>query len=974
MIRYEPRKKKEDFPPKLSIYYNSKLNEYTQNAHKYEIFSNYSEISSFSKIIDLIYLIYLYRKNIHRILYDYEKNLYIENKKDNRNLFFIFYLSLLIRENPDIINYQYSFDYIDNINQHNKNKNDKKKFKKIIIAKIIIDLINNYKNFDDYSEENEENERLNKIEMENLDIIKNNIKDIKELNLDWDENILKEKNIDIIYIDIIKALFLKNNFNNIEKIEQILNQLELESINITNNMLTELLKILNDDFIKDYMIEDIKDLFNVNKINFYFILIKYIIKNSMLNSQIPFLLKTKIIIINLIKNKLDEFSNFNFNKEINNKIEYLIERITDSKYYYIKLQLKYIEEYYKRFFYESKREDINIIQENLNSNKLYKIEKYLIEYGDAQKFNERFNLITNLFEQKSKNIVITKIELKNEWERFENKIKQKKFDEMDVKDIIIMKYYLRNNKELFINIFNKNIYKSFINFQNNNNSINSISTNISLDNNSYNSKGSEDSERNNNKNIKEVYKQAQITDSNIESENQQSVNINENKNNNQISINNISIYSSNKNRDEVFSEETKSYKNSNNSSKTLKAESDESDDSIKSEKVEEMINSNYHILEFINIIGIHKNSSENIIEMRDQKILSYGGDSSIFIYDNALKKIQEINCKDWINSIEYLETKNSVKFNIVIGNKELFFIKNYFNKKEEIIKFKESKIKLNSFFKSKNENNQNNCLYFLCQENKVSSLNYALSKIIENEYIKILDGYYKEGIQINKSLFAFTSNKIAFGGKDKITFYNSNTNKCVEIKNNSFILTTTGLCLMSIDKNNNNNILLCACKKYIKGQKNGILLISDLKAIEESYYDHKNNIKFYNTKDFEVHCFCQISKIEQKEIFNKPKIEKTNYFFVGGFDTKKNRGGIKLYKIKKNKEKIIEIEKLQDIILKNEYELNNRFKLFKGPISCIKQIINGKLLITCWDGNVYLFNTPDFEKLISFETNKNSIL
>ena len=95
-----------------------------------------------------------------------------------------------------------------------------------------------------------------------MNIIKNNINIINKLNFDLDENNLKEKNIDIIYTDIIKALFLKNNFNNIENIEQILNQLELETINITDDMLTELLKILNNDFIKRHTIEDINDLFN----------------------------------------------------------------------------------------------------------------------------------------------------------------------------------------------------------------------------------------------------------------------------------------------------------------------------------------------------------------------------------------------------------------------------------------------------------------------------------------------------------------------------------------------------------------------------------------------------------------------------------------------------------------------------------------------------------------------------------------
>ena len=181
---------------------------------------------------------------------------------------------------------------------------------------------------------------------------------------------------------------------------------------------------------------------------------------------------------------------------------------------------------------------------------------------------------------------------------------------------------------------------------------------------------------------------------------------------------------------------------------------------------------------------------------------------------------------------------------------------------------------------------------------------------------------------------------------------------------------------MSID--NNNNILLCACKKYIKGQKNGILLISDLKSIDDSYYDSKNNIKFYNTINFEVHCFCQISIVNKTNILREPEIKKTNYFFVGGFDIKRHRGGIKLYKFKKNKEEIIEIEEIQDIVLENVCLSNknkkSKFKFCKGPISCIKQTTNqGEILITCWDGNVYLFNIPLFENFMAFEKYKDLI-
>ena len=72
-----------------------------------------------------------------------------------------------------------------------------------------------------------------------------------------------------------------------------------------------------------------------------------------------------------------------------------------------------------------------------------------------------------------------------------------------------------------------------------------------------------------------------------------------------------------------------------------------------------------------------------------------------------------------------------------------------------------------------------------------------------------------------------------------------------------------------------NKILLCACKKYLKNQKNGILLIS----FEENN-DNKIYYKFYDTKNFEVYCFCPILIINiDKYLNNKSIIKDTDFFF-----------------------------------------------------------------------------------------------
>ena len=123
---------------------------------------------------------------------------------------------------------------------------------------------------------------------------------------------------------------------------------------------------------------------------------------------------------------------------------------------------------------------------------------------------------------------------------------------------------------------------------------------------------------------------------------------------------------------------------------------------------------------------------------------------------------------------------------------------------------------------------------------------------------------------------------------------------------------------------------------------------------------------FYETEEFEPHCFCQLLIIDNNnsitsDISNKKKINiiETEYFLVGGFDPLKRMGCIKLYKIKYDKRNnIINIKYIFDIVTEN----NDEFSGFDMEVSCITQSkITGNLLITCLDGNVFLFKRPNFE-------------
>ena len=252
------------------------------------------------------------------------------------------------------------------------------------------------------------------------------------------------------------------------------------------------------------------------------------------------------------------------------------------------------------------------------------------------------------------------------------------------------------------------------------------------------------------------------------------------------------------------------------------------------------------------------------------------------------------------------------------------------------------------------------------------------------------------GIKINDKIVIFKSNKINSKGEDRLVMYNhlSLIKDTIIKKKYSYIYTVNGLMLIepnnNMDKISKYKFLLCACKKYYKLQKNGILLINIKENCpKENEYVKKeieisiNNHIFYDTGDFEVYCFCQIfeNKNEEKLIFKDENKTYTNYFLVGGFNKNKKKGIIKLYKLfyYENDNKKNKIEYIQDIIIKKIYVENRSIKekiiKFKGPISCIIQSSqDGKILVSCWDGHLYLLNKPNIQDYITYDENNKKII
>ena len=134
-----------------------------------------------------------------------------------------------------------------------------------------------------------------------------------------------------MYIEIIVALIKQKKLEDFEFTFDIIKQLNFENIDITKIMFDKLYEILNNNeyYINDYIISNGKDLYNEKKLNFYFILINYILKNPIYLYQIPFLIKTINNVNTILKNNdcLHRIKSIN----IYNKLAYLINIFTNTK-------------------------------------------------------------------------------------------------------------------------------------------------------------------------------------------------------------------------------------------------------------------------------------------------------------------------------------------------------------------------------------------------------------------------------------------------------------------------------------------------------------------------------------------------------------------------------------------------------------------------------------------------------------------
>ena len=251
-------------------------------------------------------------------------------------------------------------------------------------------------------------------------------------------------------------------------------KLDLENISLNKEMMGELIKILNNkEYTNEYIISKEEDLSKENKINFYYIIFKYLIKDIYFIYQIPFLFKTMIFLKKLINNKPNKILHI---KNFNN----IIKKIKSIFVFLIGTDKNIEEE-------KIKSNLINILTNCINDNEHNYTKSNSSNFKTINSKNEEICELNCIIKIKD---LISKDEIKNEFIKEILEKKEYDFDKI-IKSLNINKAYENKFKEIitnkkFINtfknekilLFNKKLINEFFYFEEYINEINELKNNL----------------------------------------------------------------------------------------------------------------------------------------------------------------------------------------------------------------------------------------------------------------------------------------------------------------------------------------------------------------------------------------------------------------------------------------------------------------------------------------------------------------
>ena len=915
--------REKELSSKLKLVYFISINNHAkiENETFSDLLNSYSEIKTILNLKDYTKILFINRRKVHVILYNNDIIIELDDSKEN-DLKTNYYLDLLIKDEIDLINYKFSFNYIKKFNQLKQNDNNK--YYNIIKTKIIIDLLNNYEN-----SELEEGDKgggfLSEFENEKMDYIKKNIMIIKEINPYLSEEIIYDMNIDQLYTHIITFLIKRNKFHDYDFCYDIIKQLELEYIEIyfleSESLFKQILEVLDtkNDFIKIYVIRNFEDIKDNKKINFYFILLNYILKSPIYIYQIPLLFQLHNKIIEFIKT--EDFSSITFDSNnMKERFEFILKKLSDLDYYY-------------SLYLKKKKQLTNIINKNkVCSNYIVKKDTdnkiFLNDNGTMtiKKENPENNIIEELLKQSNLSFDISMNAKKmaiiaNKIINYGNSLKIK-YDELLE---LNKNNNIENNSELIktFSLFCKFLEDLFHKIEENiNNQIIISDIQIQL---LFQSSAK-------NVNLDVIYSIPEERTS-FQDEDILDKKIDELKGLN-LFISEIRSYFRNN------QQETGSNTNNLNSILTNTSSNISKNQDLKNYNDDSY---DYQITKFKNNINKHPESIKFFFPVKNKYYFCCGSDKSIILYNKDFDQLQTIPNMDSI--LYHLSEKESENDKIIeliaccLINIYLIKINLSNGCEYKIRKYEIPKTKI--LFCKPMMNT-----YIILGINIVIKVNDDIfnDNIAQKRMFRLSGDSYKTGCLINNNYIALISNSLIPGGKNQLAIFNLTSNKLIyNISNYSPAITENGMKLIKL---RDNNILLSACKKYDSFGKNGILIV-DVSCLK---YEDMDNIKykFFETPNFEVYCFCQIY-LKKINLNDEIMHERSNYFFIGGFDLDKKKGAVKLFEAKRDD--ILKIKYLQDL---------ENFDEFEMPVNNIIQNKNsGEIIITTTDGGIFIFSEPN---------------